>query len=116
MFRKRDEDVVPPTTSDNRRVVQPILPRTPFSNNLRVTTGEPLHKLDVVMWNLRGFENLPHRFGRGRRHEFALLQHQEIAQQLPHGRRVGIVSKWISIALFTLAIMFADPDSAAVIG
>src|SRR5256885_8546706 len=115
MMRQPNQDVMSSAAGDDHCVMKPILPRTPFADDLHVTTGKPLHKLDVVMRNLRRFENVPHRLGRGGRHELALLQHQKKADQLPHRRRVRMDAEWIAVTLVAAAVMFADPDSAAVI-
>ena len=57
MLCESDQNVVSSAACDDRCVMKPILPRTPFADDLHVTTGKPLHKLDVVMGNIQRFEN-----------------------------------------------------------
>lgn len=58
MMGEDNQDVVPARPGHHRRVVEPILPRTPFANNPQVASGQSFHELDIVVRKVRRCEDL----------------------------------------------------------
>src|SRR5215471_18407372 len=104
---------MPPATGDDGGIMVPVFPRAPFADDLHVATFETRNEFDVVVRNVWGSEDLAHRSRGCGGDEFALLEQQEIAQELAHGGGVRVATDGIGIALVAFAIMFPHPNPAA---
>ena len=116
MAGERDEDVVSAGAGDDGGVVMPILPGAPFADDLNIATGEAFNELDVVRRDVGRGENFAHGLGGGGRDELVLFEPEIEAKQLADGDGVGFVADGVADALIVRAVMFADPNAAAVIG
>src|SRR5436190_22674689 len=81
MMRERDEDVMPPKSGNDGGVMPPILPRTPFSDDLDISIRQRFDELDAVMRDVRRRKNLAHGLRSCGRNQFSLLQQKKIAEQ-----------------------------------
>src|SRR5688500_16560457 len=107
-----NEDVASMRSGDDCRVVKPVLTRTPLAENLDVPSAQGLHELVVVMGNVGRGEDLPHRPGCIRRDQLSLLEQKIEPKQLSHRGRMGMVCDRVAESFRTLAVMFANPETA----
>src|SRR6266511_1863175 len=106
---------MPAGSRNDGGVMAPVLPRTPFADDLNRAIRQRLDELDVVMRVVWRRKNFAHRLRSRGRNQFPLLQKQKIAEQLSDGCGMGIVAERIADALTPFAVMLADPDSASVV-
>src|SRR5579859_5068306 len=115
MMRERGEDIMAIGTDDDGSVMEPIFPRARFAEDLHIAAGQSLEKFIVLVRNVRRGENLPHGSGSSRGNQFALFQQKVKTEQLTDRRGVRVVADGIAEAFAALAVMFADPEAAAVV-